>query len=662
MLSAIMPILRKTWMLGLAYLVGNVPLLYSEELQRLKYNHPGLVVDLGVGLWAWPVPGDHDSDGDHDLIVVCPDVPFNGTYFFENPGGSDHFPVFKPARRLSGGSPNVTPSYIDGMLRVLTPAQEFPDFPRSGLAQPVKLPLQANIHSGKVRFNQWRYVDYDGDGRLDLTIGVEDWAEYGWDRAFNERGEWTNGPLHGYVYWLRNLGKAGKEEYAPPVLVEAAGRPVDTFGCPSPNFADFDGDGDLDLLCGEFLDGFTYFQNIGTRTAPLYAVGRRLIREDGKPLTMDLQMIVVVAFDWDRDGDADLVVAQEDGRVALVEHSGHVRDGLPEFRAPRFFQQEADDLKFGALSTPVGVDWDGDGDEDLICGNSAGYVGFLENMGGQPPRWNAPRYLTVQGEPIHIQAGVNGSIQGPAEAKWGYTTLSVADWDHDGLLDLVANSIWGRVVWWRNVGNVARPELSPAQAVEVEWDGPPPKPAWNWWQPGPKELVTQWRTTPLVIDWTGDGWNDLILLDHEGYLSLFERRWIDEKLILLPGRRVFYGVGACEFDASGKTVREGAGLLRLNVGEAGKSGRRKFTVTDWDGDGLLDLVVNSRNVNWLRGVRHTADAYYLEDRGPLDTRILAGHDTSPTTVDWDRDGVRDLLVGAEDGCFYYKRNPRSANR
>ena len=36
---------------------------------------------------------------------------------------------------------------------------------------------------------------------------------------------------------------------------------------------------------------------------------------------------------------------------------------------------------------------------------------------------------------IRIQAGENGSIQGPAEAKWGYTTQTVADWDHDGRLD-----------------------------------------------------------------------------------------------------------------------------------------------------------------------------------------------------------------------------------
>jgi len=44
--------------------------------------------------------------------------------------------------------------------------------------------------------------------------------------------------------------------------------------------------------------------------------------------------------------------------------------------------------------------------------------------------------------------------------------------------------------------------------------------------------------------------------------------------------------------------------------------------------------------------------------GPLDSRILAGHDTSPTVVHWNKDGIPDLLVGAEDGHFYFKRNPR----
>ena len=66
----------------------------GSELQRLQYNHPNLVVDLGVGLWAWPMPMDFDKDGDFDLVVVCPDKPFNGTYFFENKQGNVKMPVF----------------------------------------------------------------------------------------------------------------------------------------------------------------------------------------------------------------------------------------------------------------------------------------------------------------------------------------------------------------------------------------------------------------------------------------------------------------------------------------------------------------------------------------------------------------------------------------
>src|SRR5437870_3093531 len=58
----------------------------DPQLERIQFNNPGLVVDLGVGLWAWPLPMDYDHDGDWDLVVSCPDKPYNGTYFFENPG------------------------------------------------------------------------------------------------------------------------------------------------------------------------------------------------------------------------------------------------------------------------------------------------------------------------------------------------------------------------------------------------------------------------------------------------------------------------------------------------------------------------------------------------------------------------------------------------
>jgi hypothetical protein len=623
----------------------------GQDLQPLKYNHPGLVVDLGVGLWAFPLPMDFDGDGDNDLVVSCPDRPSNGTYFFENAAGDVAMPVFKPAVRIGAGHQFLRVSYVAGQPRVLAPGREFADFTNQRLDDPVKLPLPTNVHTPgrKIRQNSWHYVDYDDDGALDIVIGIDDWADYGWDDAFDARGNWTRGPLRGYVYLARNTGTTAKPKYAAPTKIEAGDKPLETFGWPSPCFADFDRDGDLDIICGEFLDKFTWFENTGSRKSPVYAAGRRL-QHAGKPLAMDLEMIVPTAIDWDKDGDVDLIVGDEDGRVAFVENTGKIVASQPAFLPPKYFQQQADRVKCGALATPVAFDWDGDGDQDILAGNTAGYVQFYENLGpsGEAktslPQWAAPVRLKADGETIRIEAGPNGSIQGPCEAKWGYTTLSVADWNADGLADIVLNSIWGKVLWYENIGTRTAPKLAQARPIEVDWPAAPPKPAWTWWQPEGTQLVTQWRTTPVVVDFDRDGLNDLVMLDHEGYLALF-RRSRDEagQLHLAPGERIFV-------DEQGKP-------LRFNAKTAGGSGRRKLHAADWDGDSRSDLLANGTNADFWRNVATRDGKTVLVNQGPLAKTRLDAHDTSPCVVDFNGDGQLDLLVGAEDGYLYYLERP-----
>jgi hypothetical protein len=236
-------------------------------------------------------------------------------------------------------------------------------------------------------------------------------------------------------------------------------------------------------------------------------------------------------------------------------------------------------------------------------------------------------------------AGPNGSIQGPAEAKWGYTTLNVADWDGDGLADVLVNSIWGKVIWLKNTATRV-----PPKPIEVEWPGAPPKPAWTWWKPEGKQLVTQWRTTPVVVDINGDKLPDLMMLDSEGYLALYPRAKRDDKLVLLPPERVF--------------VNEKGEPLRLNAKTAGGSGRRKLCLVDWDGDGKLDLLLNSANADFYRGLGLRDGKHAFEHVGPLSKQNIEGHDVSPTTVDFDGNGIPDFLGGAEDGRFYLLSNPR----
>lgn len=645
----------------IALLISVIPSDRSgaETLSRLQYNNPGLTADLGVGLHGHPLPLDFDKDGDLDIIMVCPDKPYNGTYFFENPGDGGAFPVFKPGVRIGPGLDYARVTRVAGEEFITTPNMHHPEFRDAAFTKGVKLSPEAKVHPNKTRANQWSVVDYDGDGNNDLMVAVGDWTEYGWDNAFDAEGRWTRGDLHGYIYLLRNGGTNTAPDYSPPARLQADGADIDVYGRPSPCYEDFDGDGDMDLLCGEFVDGFTYFENIGSRTAPRFAAGR-VIQRGGSPLTMDLCMITPSALDWDADGDIDLIVGDEDGRVALIEHTGLIRDGTPAFKAPVYFRQQAADIKFGALVTPFSVDWDDDGDTDLICGNTAGEIAFIENLdGGNPPRWAEPVRLRAAGEVIIVQAGENGSIQGPCERKWGYTTLSVSDWDGDGLRDILVNSIWGKVIWYRNTGTPGAPKLAPAAPVAMHWNGEPRSAAWNWWKPAPQEFTTQWRTTPWAGDFDGDGLTDLVMLDHEGYLALFPRDTSPDGPRLTPGRRIFSIEGPTCFDGRHRVQKDAPenGLLRLNSLEAGKSGRRKFCFTDWDGDGRRDLLVNSENVHFLRNVAETAEGITYRDMGPVTDHILAGHTTSPTMVDWDADGRPDLLIGAEDGFLYYKPNP-----
>lgn len=689
----------------------------GSRLTRVSYNNPDLLVDLGVGLWAVPFPVDFTGNGQNDLLVGSGGRPYNGIFHFEGVSNKKGPTVFKPAKRLSASTAryNMQISHLDAEEWVITePGTAYPDYKKTFLENGVDIPFDPDFYIG--RANQWKYFDYNGNGVSDLIIGASDWREYRWDDAYTEDGKWVNGPLRAYVYWVENMGTNEDPEYGEPQKVMAGDQPVEVYGMPSPNFADFNGNGLPDLILGDFLDKFTFFENVGTRTEPKYAQGRHL-KNQGEVIKMDLQMIQPSAIDWDGEGNIDLIVGDEDGRVAFMKNTGRLVDGVPEFEPPVYFQQQADEVKIGALATPFAYDWNGNGLQDLIVGNTAGYLMLVENLGGYPPKWDAPKYLEADGEVIRILAGENGSIQGPAEAKWGYTVLSIADWNGNGLPDIIVNSIWGKVLWYENIGTRTEPKLAAAQPIVVEWKGETPKPVWNWWDPEGKELVTQWRSTVQAIDLNENGLIDLVALDQEGFLAFYERREVDSELVLMPPQRIFFAEeGAPTTFASnhGSEIFEGKdgvnvlsgynddgnlsyvarsrrpspprvvssiyqipGLfqdidqtnseikgepLRMNVGWAGASGRRKFHLVDWNGNGKLDLIVNSGvNANLMVNISTNPGEFTFRDLGQMDEVPIGGHTSNPVTVDWNQNGIPDLLIGGEDGFLYYKQNPRSLN-
>lgn len=676
----------------------------DHAAHRLRYNNPGLVVDLGVGLWAVPLPMDYTGNGVMDLLVSTADTPSRGLYFFENDGSG----VMREGRLVSNGvrRTNLGVSYLEDEVIVAEPGVAYRDFQKNLYGKPEPIDFKPDFFQD--RFNQWKFVDYNGNGLLDLMIGVSDWRDYGWDDRHDEEGNWTGGPLHGHIYWVPNEGTNDEPVYreARQVLLED-GSPLSTYGAPSPNYVDWNGNGKMDFICGEFLDRLYFFENIGTREEPVYAPGR-FLEVDGETLHLELQMLQVVVVDFTGNGRLDIVVGKEDGRVVLIENKGQGEDGMPVLAEPVYFRQRAENVKVGALATPAVYDWNGNGYPDLIVGNTAGFIEWVENLdGGDPPTWAAPRRLEADGEVIHIQAGPKMSIQGPAEAKWGYTVPYVADWNMNGLPDIIVNSIIGEIVWYENIGTRTEPKLAAAKPIKVEWpEGATPKVPWSWWDPEEGNLAVHWRTRPLALDVDGDGLIDLVVQDHEGYLSFFRRVREDGELRLLPGQRIFLGEDdsyvfgpiaehrSFELEEGGPnylhyrepdgsalffypirgtrdvylrskhrridTVEEAANLvlsdqpdlLRLNAGWAGRSGRRKFDLVDWTGNGRLDLIVNSRNADLLENIGEEGEFRFRQHRQIIPHR-LSGHTTNPIAVDFANSGVPSLLIGAEDGFLYY---------
>ena len=233
--------------------------------ERMTYGRAGVRGRLAVGLWPHPVAFDYDGDGKMDLVVGCPDRPYNGTYLFRNIG-SNREPLFAPAVRLGKGLKDLVAADFngDGRLDLVINGGYYTDVRRNGLNEYVSVRVARDYHIG--RDDLWYPVD--------------------WDDAFNSKGEWTRGPIHGYIYFHRNLGNNDHPVYSAPVPLTAGGKRLDLRGSPSPNPVDWFGRGRLDLIGGDFIDTITVFENIGTRSAPRLAAGR-LVEADGKPVRMD---------------------------------------------------------------------------------------------------------------------------------------------------------------------------------------------------------------------------------------------------------------------------------------------------------------------------------------------------------------------------------------
>lgn len=601
-----------------------------------------------------PFVVDWDGDGHKDILTSMQSVPERQTYVFRNTGNS-MANGFEKARGLGtatgGESKQVIDVDGDGRPDLVRPGGYYPDFINNKFTKWVTIHWPSDSATGTIlsesKTVNWYIADWDNDGKKDVIAGCGWWgdygSDYGIDGSYDANGNWTSGPLRGWFYLFRNTGSNQQFVLQPPVqLKTTAGVNAEVYGYACPVVADIDNDGDLDLISGDFLDKIWIFRNIGTRSNPQLSPPQPLATVNGT-FVAEYQALKLYVTDWDDDGDLDIFFSGENTQVGFLKNTGAAgANGLPLFEAAYYPRCREDYPVSGMLATINCSDWDNDGDADLIFGNSPGKIGWYRQTSGYPNLTFAePVFFTSGGSPIRIEAGANGSIQGPAEARWGYTVPHAADWDGDGYMDILTNSIWGKIVWYKNPGVHGVSALGAQSPVLVEWPATPPKPAWNWWNPAAGEWVTQWRSTVQPVDYDQDGLMDAVALDTQGYLVLHRRTLVNGVQKLLPGQRIFLNADGAPW--------------QVNAGEYGYSGRRKFVLTDWDNDGDWDLIMDKKvvgeNLIFYQNVTGNASPKLVEAGSLLDINLI-GHETSAAVFDLEGDGNKDLLACADEGHYY----------
>jgi len=273
------------------------------------------------------------------------------------------------------------------------------------------------------------------------------------------------------------------------------------------------------------------------------------------------------------------------------------------------------DITVPGYSVPSFVDWDNDGDNDLVIGEGSGsFTGkvrvYLNTGTASNPQFSGSAY---------VQSGA-GALTCAGSGCLGCFPR-VVDWNGDGKKDLLIGLADGKVKVFLNIGTDQNPTFDAGTFVQV---GPPGSKA---------NIDVGDRATPSAVDWNSDGRKDLVVGALDGKIHLFINEGTD---------------AAPDFRAQTFARANGSDLLV-------PLSRSSPDVLDLDGDGKKDILTGNTEGQLLFYTNTGTDAepnfagYESVESYGVAIDLPDTPRSRPFVCDWTGDGYLDVLIGAGDG-------------
>lgn len=205
------------------------------------------------------------------------------------------------------------------------------------------------------------------------------------------------------------------------------------------------------------------------------------------------------------------------------------------------------------------MDWDNDGKNDLLSGDTEGNVWLFLNLGTKSePELAEGSRIEADGKAIAGEnrkyKQVNGKYEldkvVPASHKLAdiYSKIHMADWNDDGLKDLLIGHN-DRIVMYKNIGTKSAPRFEAPKEIEGGFPS---------------------RPSPYVVDWDGDGKRDLLVGSERAEVCFYRNTGTNAKPHLVKENNLeLKGLGSI------------AGY------------RWRIDVTDWNNDGKKDILIGN---------------------------------------------------------------------